>query len=175
MTIISIYLIFLKIGLLGFGGGYLMIPLFFLEIVEKTHWMSHDQLFNILAVAQLVPGTFATNSAVLIGLSVGHLGYAVAALAGIVTPVMFTAYLAERYVRPFLNKPGMAGFLTGLTAAVIGIIAATGFNLMHAAVVDAPTMLTGLLAFYLFYSRHWNAASAAIVAAMAGLALFFFL
>jgi len=174
MLYLKLYLLFLKIGLLGFGGGYMMIPLFFMEIVDRYKWLSHDEMFNIIAVAQTVPGTFATNTATLIGLNMGHIGYGLVAVLGVISPAILVAYLADRYVRPHLENPALQGVLKGITAAVIGIILATGLRMMHTAVIDAPTMITGLLAFVLFYWRRWNVAVATISAALAGVFLIYF-
>ncbi|MGI6551136.1 MAG: chromate transporter [Syntrophomonadales bacterium] len=174
MLYLKLYLLFLKIGLLGFGGGYMMIPLFFLEIVGRYNWLSHDDMFNIIAVAQTVPGTFATNTATLVGLNMGHIGYGLVAVLGVISPALLIAYLADRYVRPHLENPALQGVLKGIAAAVIGIILATGLRMMHSAVIDGPTMIAGLLAFYLFYSRNWNVALATISAAAAGVILIYF-
>lgn len=168
MLYFQLYLLFLKIGLLGFGGGYMMIPLFFLEVVDRYHWLSHEEMFNIIAVAQTVPGTFATNTATLVGLNIGNIGYGLVAVLGVISPALLVAYVADRYVRPYLDNPALQGFLKGLMAAVIGIILATGLKMMHRAVIDGPTMITGLLAFFLFYSRRWNVAAATISAAIVG-------
>lgn len=175
MSILQLYLTFLKIGLLGFGGGYMMIPLFFIELVDRWQCLTYDQMFNIVSVAQLVPGAFATNTAVLVGLNIGSFGFALGAVAGVVTPALFIAFLAEHYVRPILDNPKLQGFLKGLTAGVIGIILATGLNLMHSVVIDWATMLTSLLAFYLLFSRQWNAAAAILVSALIGLLAISFL
>lgn len=169
MSIIQLYLTFLKIGLLGFGGGYMMIPLFFIELVDRWQCLTYDQMFNIVSVAQLVPGAFATNAAVLVGWNVGSIGFALGAVVGVITPALLIAFLAERYVRPLLDNPKLQGFLKGLTAGVIGIILATGLKLMHSVVIDWATMLTGLLAFYLLFSRRWNVAAVILTSALAGM------
>ena len=88
----------------------MMIPLFFLEIVGRYNWLSHDDMFNIIAVAQTVPGTFATNTATLVGLYMGHIGYGLVAVLGVISPALLIAYLADRYVRPHLENPVYRGF-----------------------------------------------------------------
>lgn len=168
MFALQIYLQFLKIGLLGFGGGYMMIPLFFTEIVAGHQWVTHDQMFNIIAMAQTVPGTFATNTATLVGLTTGSFGYGCAATLGVITPAFLAAYLADRYIRPYLDTPQLQGLLKGLAAAVIGIILGTGLNLMKSAIVDWPTLGVVGIAFYLFLARKWNVAAAMLVSALIG-------
>ena len=150
----------------------MMIPLFFMELVNRYHWLSHDEMFNIIAVAQTVPGTFATNTATLAGLSIGNIGFGLVAVLGVISPALLVGYAADRFFRPHLDHPALQGILKGLTAAVVGIILATGLQMMDSAVSDGPTMIAGFLAFFLFYSRGWNVAIALITAAVAGLVTF---
>ena len=58
---------FFKIGLFTFGGGYAMIPMIETEIVDKKHWISKDELMDLLAIAQSCPGVFAINISIFIG------------------------------------------------------------------------------------------------------------
>lgn len=171
---LQIYLQFLKIGLLGFGGGYMMIPLYFSDLVARQHWLTHDQMFSIIAMAQTVPGTFATNTATLVGLTVGNFGYACAATLGVVTPAVFLGYLADRYIKPYLDTPQLQGLLKGLSAAVIGIVLGTGMNLMKGAVTGWVLLGVVVLAFYLFFVRKWNVALAMISSALIGMAAIYF-
>ncbi|MGE5422704.1 MAG: chromate transporter [Ignavibacteriales bacterium] len=171
---LQIYLQFLKIGLLGFGGGYMMIPLFFSDLVARQQWVTHDQMFSIVAMAQTVPGTFAANTATLVGLTVGNFGYACAATLGVVTPAVFLGYLADRYIKPYLDTPQLQGLLKGLSAAVIGIVLGTGMNLMKGAVTGWVLLGVAVLAFYLFFVRKWNVALAMILSALIGMAAIYF-
>ena len=57
---------FFKIGLFIFGGGYAMIPMIETEIVDKKHWISKDELMDLLAIAQSCPGVFAINISILL-------------------------------------------------------------------------------------------------------------
>ena len=85
-------------------------------------------------MARTVPGTFIRNTATLVGLKMGSIGYGLVAVAGVVTALLI-AYLADRYVRPYLGSPSLQEF-EGNNAAVIGIILATGLRMMHSAVID---------------------------------------
>jgi chromate transporter len=168
MLSITIYFTFLKIGLLGFGGGYMMLPLFFLEVVQRYHWLNHDQMFSIIALAQTVPGTFATNTATLVGLNIGSPVYALAAALGIVSPALAISYLADKYIRPWMDAPAVQGVLKGISVVVIAIIAGTGLNMLAQAVNNFPTMLVVVIAFSLCHFRRWNVALAMIVASAVG-------
>ena len=65
--LVEIFLVFFKIGLFSFGGGYAMMPLFEKEIINGLHWISYSDFIDIVAIAQTTPGPFAVNSATFIG------------------------------------------------------------------------------------------------------------
>lgn len=161
----------LKIGLLGFGGGYMMLPIFFTEITVRHSWLTHREMFDIIAVSQTVPGTLATNTAALIGLHMGSMLIALVAVLGIITPSVLFAYIADKYVVPYLDYPWVQGALKGLAAVVVGIILGAGFNLMRAAVIDGPTVAIAVISFLMFFWRRINAGATMITASLIGIAL----
>ncbi|MBO5928737.1 MAG: chromate transporter, partial [Clostridia bacterium] len=63
----KLFLTFLKIGAFTFGGGYAMIPLIQRDIVEKNHWLTDDDILEIIAIAESTPGPIAINSATFVG------------------------------------------------------------------------------------------------------------
>ena len=58
---------FFQIGLFTFGGGYAMIPLIEQKVVDEKHWVGHEELVDLIAVAQSCPGVFAVNISIFIG------------------------------------------------------------------------------------------------------------
>ena len=66
-TFWALYLSFLKIGALMFGSGYTMLPLLTREIVEYRAWITQDELMDVFALSQSVPGVIAVNTAALLG------------------------------------------------------------------------------------------------------------
>ena len=74
-------LIFLKIGLFSFGGGYGMISMFQAELVEKRKWISQTEFTDIIGIAEATPGPIAINVATYVGnLRCGIIGGLVATL-----------------------------------------------------------------------------------------------
>ena len=57
----QIFLTFLKIGAFTFGGGYAMIPLIQKEAVEKHHWVTDEDILDIVAISESTPGPIAIN------------------------------------------------------------------------------------------------------------------
>ena len=84
--LLTIFLTFLKIGAFTFGGGYAMIPLIQREAVEKYHWVTDEDILDIVAIAESTPGPIAINAATFVGYQ--HKGFvgALAATFGVVLP-----------------------------------------------------------------------------------------
>ncbi|MGG1639038.1 chromate transporter [Paenibacillus sp. NRS-1760] len=74
----TIFLTFLKIGPVTFGGGYAMIPVIEREVVEKRKWLETRDIADIFAVAESIPGAIGINSATFIGYRVAGIRGALA-------------------------------------------------------------------------------------------------
>ena len=66
-TLWQVFLSFFKIGAFTFGGGYAMIPLIQNEAVEQRHWVTDDDILEVVAIAESTPGPSAINSATFVG------------------------------------------------------------------------------------------------------------
>ncbi len=112
----------LKIGLFTFGGGYAMIPLISKETVEKRHWISDDDILEIVAIAESTPGPIAINSATFVGYKVaGVLGAFVSTFAMILPS--FVIILSISYVlKEFENNIYVKYAFNGIRAGVLALI-----------------------------------------------------
>ena len=70
MIILRLFLIFCKIGIFTFGGGYSMVALIQNEVVEKYHWLTAEEFTDLLAVSQMTPGPVGINTATYTGYTV---------------------------------------------------------------------------------------------------------
>jgi len=93
MTILKLFISFLKIGAFSFGGGYAMLPLIQKEIIEVHNWLTLNEFIDILAVVEMTPGPVAINSAT-------FLGYKVGGILGSVVAI----YCRNTYYSSFLIK-----------------------------------------------------------------------
>ena len=84
--LVEIFLVFFKIGLFSFGGGYAMMPLFEKEIINGLRWISYSDFIDIVAIAQTTPGPFAVNSATFIGNKLAGFWGSVVATLGVTLP-----------------------------------------------------------------------------------------
>lgn len=123
--IFQLFLSFLKIGAVSFGGGYGMISLL-RETVLQNNWLNEEQFLSFIAVAESTPGPLAINMATFVGSETGGFWGAVAATAGVVLPAFLLILLIAAFFKNLLNYPAIQGILRGVRPCVIALILSTG-------------------------------------------------
>jgi len=118
---------FFRIGAFTIGGGYAMLPLMEREFVEKQKWIDAEEMVDIIALVQSLPGVIAVNTSIFIGYKLGGVIGALVALAGVVLPsimiiLMIALLLINIKDSPYAQR-AFAGVRAGV-AALIGIAAA---------------------------------------------------
>jgi chromate transporter len=114
--------LFLKLGILGFGGPNAHIAMMEAEVVTLRQWLSQEQFLDLLGATNLIPGPNSTQMAIHIGYVYGGwLGLIVAGVSFIIPGVLMTGGLAWGYVK-FGAIPQVAFLLYGIKPAVLGVI-----------------------------------------------------
>jgi len=125
VSLMSIYLAFLKIGGFSFGGG--VTAWMYREIVEKLHWMTEDDFLSGTAMGQALPGANVSNLAVFIGQRLRGLIGATIAVAGILT-FPFIIVLALMFIAEYGTSATWDATLEGVAAAAIGLLLLIGWK-----------------------------------------------
>ena len=118
----DLFLTFLKIGAFTFGGGYAMIPLIQREIVEKKHWISDEEILDIVAIAESTPGPIAINSATFVGYRAGGFAGAFFATFGVVLPSFLIILAISFVLRQFQELKPVQYAFQGIRAGVLALI-----------------------------------------------------
>ena len=129
MIYLQLFLTFLEIGAVSFGGGYAMISL----IREKTlmhGWLTEEELLNMIAVAESTPGPIAVNMATFVGSSQGGILGSLLATLGVVLPSFIIILIIAALIRNFLKYKGVKAFLGGIRPCVVGLILATAITML---------------------------------------------
>jgi len=145
-VLISVFTLFVKLGVFSFGGGYAIMSLLFVE--NSIHEIvTENQLTSIVALAQSLPGPFAINTAIGYGFYAtnGPLGSLVAVL-GIVIPCLIIMFLVIHFVEAFKHNKIIRGIIYGITPAVIGVIGGAAYKLMDTSHVFADIVQILLVA-----------------------------
>ena len=129
-TLLKLFLIFFKIGAFTFGGGYAMISIIKNEFTEKRDWLTEDEFFSIIAVAESTPGPIAINSATYIGYKkCGVLG-SVFATMGVVLPSFIIIFAISKVFDWFLSIELVAKAFMGIQCAVAVLILTAGIKML---------------------------------------------
>jgi chromate transporter len=135
----AVFLSFLKIGSVLYGSGYVLLAFVQQEFVDRHHWLTSQQLLDAVAIGQFTPGPILTTATFIGYLLAGNLG-AIAATIGIFLP----AFIFVPAINPFVSKlrksSWTAGFLDGVNAASIGLMAAVALELGRGTLIDIWTV-----------------------------------
>jgi chromate transporter len=144
----------LRAGLLTVGGAYTAIPFLKHDAVEAGRWMTNAQFLDGLALSGILPAPL-----IIFGTFVGYVGGglpgALAVTAGIFLPAFAFTLIGYDFMERLINNTALHGFLDGVTAGVVGLIAATAFELFRAAVTTWPALAIFGAALFALY--RWRA------------------
>jgi chromate transporter len=145
VSLSELALVFLKLGIIAFGGPAAHIALMEDEFVRKRHWITEEDFLDRLAAANLIPGPSSTEVAIFIGHSLrGWPGLIVAGCCFIFPAAVLVTLIAAAYVR-FGALPQVEGILRAIKPAVIAIIIQALWSLAKTASKTTTIVLIGLL------------------------------
>ena len=166
----AIFLVFLKLGAVLFGSGYVLLAFLQADLVDRWHWLTQAQLLDAVAVGQFTPGPVFTTATFIGYLLAGRTG-AVLATLGIFLPSFFlVAGMGPAVAR--LRRSGLSGgFLDGVNAGALALMAGVTWTLGRAALVDRWTLLLAGACAILLVRMKLNPTWIILGGAAAGLAI----
>ena len=172
VSLVRLFLVFLKAGALLYGSGYVLLAFLRNDLVVDYGWLTEQQLLDAIAIGQFTPGPVFTT-ATFIGYVLAGLPGAMVATVGIFLPSFcFVALLAR--IMPYLRKsPWTAAFLDGVNVAALGLMAGVTWQLGRAAIVDIPTALLAIVAAVLLFRFQINSAWLVLAGGIIGLAILY--
>ncbi len=131
----EVFLLFLRIGGTLYGGGYVLLAFLQPELVERTQWLTAQQLLDAIAIGQITPGPLFTTATFIGYLLAGHAG-AVAATVGIFLPSFVFIALVTPWVPQLRRSIWFGSWLDGVNAGAWGAIAVVAYRLGASSLVD---------------------------------------
>jgi chromate transporter len=168
VSLTTLFLTFLKIGAVLYGGGYVLLAFLRSELVERLGWLTDQQLLDAVAVGQFTPGPLFTT-ATFVGYVVAGVPGAILATIGIFLPSFLFVALLHPLVPRLRRSPWTAALLDGVNVAAIGLMAAVAWQLGRDAIVDPLTAGLAIVAAVLLIRFRVNSAWLVLGGGMVGL------
>ena len=129
MIYLKLFLTFLKIGAVSFGGGFGMISLIREDCIANG-WLTEDELLNFIAVSESTPGPIAVNIATLVGSSQGGILGSLVATLGIIIPSFVIILMIAALFNRLFKYAGVKATLGGIRPAIVAMILATALTML---------------------------------------------
>jgi chromate transporter len=168
--LLPLVLIFLKLGVVVWGSGYVLLAFFKADLVDRLHWVTESQLLDAVTAGQVTPGPVFATATFLGYLLHGWAGAALATAAIFLPSFLMAGLVAALAVR--IRKSALAaGFLDGVNAAAVSLIAFVAIALGRAALIDGWTWAIALVSVLLLVRFKVNATWLILGGAALGLIL----
>ena len=131
MIYLQLLWVFVKIGVLGFGGGYAMLSLIQHEVVDHYAWMNTTEFADMVAISQMTPGPISINLATYVGYNTAGFGGSLLASFALCLPSVIMVYFILKLFMNKKNNALMTNTLKGLKPAIAGLIFAAGLAMMN--------------------------------------------
>lgn len=167
-----LFLTFLKIGAVAYGSGYVLLAFLRADFVAHLHWLTDKQLLDAIAAGQITPGpVFA--AATFVGYITGGLKGALLATLGIFLPSFLFVAIVFPLIPRLKGSATARMFLSGLNAAVVGLMGAVSWQLARGAILDKFTGAEAIIALFILRRFQVNSAWVIVAGMLVGVAVKF--
>lgn len=167
----TLFLIFLKIGSVLYGSGYVLLAFLRNDFVLRLGWLTDQQLIDAIAIGQVTPGPVFT-AATFIGYILGGTSGALLATLGIFLPSFVFVAISNPLIPKIRSSTWLSSLLDGVNASSLGLMAAVTIQLSFSSLIDLPTILIAAASFVLLLRYKVNSTWLIASGALIGLFLF---
>lgn len=168
---LELFVMFAKVGVMTFGGGYAMLPILQREVVENKGWATEEELADYFAIGQCTPGVIAVNTATFIGRKRGGIPGGILATLGVVFPSIIIISLLAGVITRFSELAWVKNAFAGIRVCVCVLIANSVWKLGKKSVIDRRTALIFLLVAAGAILTSWSPVVFVLFAAACGIVL----
>ena len=166
----TLFAVFLKIGSVLFGSGYVLLAFLRADLVERLGWLTEQQLLDAVAVGQVTPGPLFTT-ATFIGYVVAGAPGAVVATVGIFLPAFVFVAVSGSLIPRLRRSPTAGAALDAINAASLALMAVVTWQLGRSAIIDVPSAVLALGAGAVLVTTRINSAWLVLAGGVAGAAI----
>jgi chromate transporter len=142
----NLLMIFAKVGLFTFGGGYAMLPLLKAETVDRRGFLSEEELLNLYSIGQCTPGIIAINVATFIGYKQKGIWGAIFATIGMILPSIVIIILVASVLGLYMHNRYVSYAFAGIRVCVIALIADIVYDLWRKNIKTSVDLIIFILA-----------------------------
>jgi chromate transporter len=117
----ALFSTFFKMALFTVGGGYAMLPVMEDEFVKKKKWVKPEDIVDVMAIVQSVPGIIAVNASVFVGYRVAGILGALAASIGVIAPSFIIIVIIAAFMSSIGNVDMISKAFLGVKAGVCAL------------------------------------------------------
>jgi chromate transporter len=166
----SIFLVFLKIGAVLFGSGYVLLAFLRADLVQRYGWLTESHLLDAIAVGQITPGPVFTTATFIGYILAGPAGAAVATL-GIFIPSFIYVAASAPLIPRIRRSPFAGAFLDGVNVSALALMAMITWQLGRAAIIDIATAAIAIVSAVLLLALRINSTWLILGGGLVGLLL----
>lgn len=113
------------------GGGYVIVPLMQKKFVEELAWIETEEMLDLVAIAQSIPGALAVNTSILVGYRIAGVSGAIVTVAGTVSPPLFLITIISYFYLAFRDNPLVSALMVGMQIGVVAVIANVVYKMIQ--------------------------------------------
>lgn len=171
---INLFLSFMKIGFLSFGG-MTMIPIINEEVL-KYGWMTVEEVLDIVAIAEMTPGSLGVNCATFVGLRSGGIFGSICATLGAMMPSLTLCLTAAHFINKFRDNRHLNNLLKGIRPVSLGMLSAIAVTMGQAVFWEGSSIcwnriLISLITGYCLFRKKFSIPKTIAIAAVLGLVM----
>lgn len=144
MDMLHLFLMFFRIGMFSFGGGYAMLPLIF-QSVQDFGIMTAAEFSWLVALSQVTPGPVAVNAATYVGFNNGGFLGAAVATFGVASPSFILVLISMHFLERFQQNKGLQAVFNGIRPATVGLIVSAVIFIGEQSLFNGPLISKELL------------------------------
>ncbi len=167
--LLEIFVTFCRVGAFTFGGGLAMLPLFEKEVIDKKGWVTQEDILDIYAISQSLPGVIAVNASTFIGYRLAGVPGAAAAVAGMMAPSLLVIIAIASIFVQFRENYYVAKAFRGVRAAVTALIFLAAYRIGRATLKEAFSWIVAVTAFLVIFLTNIHVIYVILAGALLGI------
>ena len=173
-NLIALALLFLKVGSLTYGSGFVIVGVLKQEVVDNFHWLTAKEFIDGIAFGQITPGPVVITSTFIGYMTSGVIGSIVSTVCIFLPTFVFVLILAQK-IHKFKDNFYLQSLIKGANAAALGAIISTAFILSKDALIDIPTIALFLSALLILFLTKFKDIYLILLASLAGILIKIFI